>query len=181
MTTPVKRLHPLIYPLTIVGTAGYLGTSTSQPDLFILGDENVIHPLTGVPCTLCTYSERVTSTSYKRESFQIGRFIKKDHPLDVLTSNDEKFNKLIRGASRSLGLTFESGALFSSMSKLEPGGKRRETLKHFTAVDMESGLLRRAGPGKVQVVRAFVDDRRKESAIIKLGRVIAYLEAGVQN
>ena len=172
----LERLHPLIYPLTNVGTAGYLGTSTSQPDLFILGDENVIHPLTGVPCTLSTYSERVTSTSFKRESFQIGRFIKKDHPLDVLTSNDEKFNKLIRGASRSLGLTFESGALFSSMSKLEPGGKRRETLKHFTAVDMESGLLRRGRPGKVQVVRAFVEGGRKESAIIKLGRVIAYLE-----
>ena len=46
---------------------------------------------------------------------------------------------------------------------------------------MESGLLRRAGPGKVQVVRAFVEGGRKESAIIKLGRVIAYLEAGVQN
>ena len=92
MTTPVKRLHPLIYPLTIVGTAGYLGTSTSQPDLFILGDENVIHPLTGVPCTLSTYSERVISTSFKRESFQIGRFIEgKDHPLGVLTGNDEKF------------------------------------------------------------------------------------------
>ena len=73
-------------------TAGYLGTSTSQPDLFILGDENVIHPLTGVPCTLSTYSERVISTSFKRESFQIGRFIEgKDHPLDVLTGNDEKF------------------------------------------------------------------------------------------
>ena len=92
MTTPVKCLHPLIYPLSIVGTAGYLGTSTSQPDLFILGDENVIHPLTGVPCTLSTYSERVISTSFKRESFQIGRFIEgKDHPLDVLTGNDEKF------------------------------------------------------------------------------------------
>ena len=92
MTTPVKCLHPLIYPLTIVGTAGYLGTSTSQPDLFILGDENVIHPLTGVPCTLSTYSERVISTSFKRESFQIGRFIEgKDHPLGVLTGNDEKF------------------------------------------------------------------------------------------
>ena len=92
MTTPVKRLHPLIYPLTIVGTAGYLGTSTSQPDLFILGDENVIHPLTGVPCTLSTYSERVISTSFKKESFQIGRFIEgKDHPLDALTGNDEKF------------------------------------------------------------------------------------------
>ena len=92
MTTPVKRLHPLIYPLTIVGTAGYLGTSTSQPDLFILGDENVIHPLTGVPCTLSTYSERVISTSFKKESFQICRFIEgKDHPLDVLTGNDEKF------------------------------------------------------------------------------------------
>ena len=116
----LERLHPLIYPLTNVGTAGYLGTSTSQPDLFILGDEKVIHPLTRVPCTLSTYSERVNSTLFKRESFQIGRFIEgKDHPLDVLTSNDEKFNKLIRGASRSLGLTFESGALFSSMSKLE--------------------------------------------------------------
>ena len=88
----LERLHPLIYPLTNVGTAGYLGTSTSQPDLFILGDENVIHPLTGVPCTLSTYSERVISTSFKKESFQIGRFIEgKDHPLDVLTGNAEKF------------------------------------------------------------------------------------------
>ena len=41
---------------------------------------------------------------------------------------------------------------------------------------MESGLLRRARPGKVQVVRAFVEGGGKESAIIKLGRVIAYLE-----
>ena len=63
--------------------------------------------------------------------------------MDVLTGNDEKFNKLIRGASRSLGLTFESGALFSSMSKLEAGGQRKETLKDFTSVDMESGVLRR--------------------------------------
>ena len=88
----LEHLHPLIYPLTNVGTVGYLGTSTSQPDLFILGDENVIHPLTGVPCTLSTYSERVISTSFKKESFQIGRFIEgKDHPLDALTGNDEKF------------------------------------------------------------------------------------------
>ena len=45
-----------------------------------------------MPCTLSTYSERVISTSFKKESFQIGRFIEgKDHPLDVLTGNDEKF------------------------------------------------------------------------------------------
>ena len=55
------------------------------------------------------------------------------------------------------------------MSKLEAGGQRKETLKDFTAVDMESGVLRRGRPGKVQVVRAFVEGRRKESAIIKLG------------
>ena len=126
-----------------------------------------------MPCTLSTYSERVISTSFKREFLQIRRFIEgKDHPLDVLTGNDEKFNKLIRGASRSLGLTFESGALFSSMSKLEVVGRRKETLKHFTAVDMESAVLRRGRRGKVQVVRAFIEGRRKESAIIKLGGLL---------
>ena len=58
------------------------------------------------------------------------------------------------------------------MSKLEGGGRRKETLKHFTAVDMESGVLRRIRPWKVQVVRAFGEGRRKESAVIKLGGLL---------
>ena len=59
-----------------------------------------------------------------------------------------------------LGYTISEGILFTSNQKVKVDDTRYLELKHFSAIDMESGRMRRRAQEKgrsVQVVRAFAD------------------------
>ena len=81
------------YSVTNIETAGYLGTQESMPDIFILQDEVVFLPITGIdgnPYTLCSFSESLENESKTRVSFDPPRFLKKN-----INVQDEEFNKAL--------------------------------------------------------------------------------------
>ena len=79
---------------------------------------------------------------------------------DRLEFEDIEFNAKIRHIACDKGMTISEGVLFTSQHKVEVEDTRYLELRKFSAIDMESGLLRRRAKKKgrsVQVVRAFAD------------------------
>lgn len=88
------------FPVTNVGTAGYLGNQKSMPHIFILENEEVFLPITGDgnPHTLCSFSESLDNERKTRVSYDPPRFLNKKNNStpDIINDQDRKFNKAIR-------------------------------------------------------------------------------------
>ena len=81
---------------------------------------------------------------------------------DKLTPEDETFNGKVEGIAQAHDIKVTTGALLTSMNKIEVSDKERETLSliGFIAVDMEASRLRRFGKmiGRhLNIIRAFAD------------------------
>ena len=105
-----------------------------------------------------------------RVSFDPPRFIRNEEVMvDQLGEEDASFNQEVQQACEDLGHSLVAGPLYTSMSKLELRPEQRGYLQDFTAVDMESGVLRMTRPGRVKVVRAFADACQENQSTKKQG------------
>ena len=143
--TIIKGIKGSSYSVTNIGTAGYLGTQESMPDIFILQDEVVFLPITGIdgnPYTLCSFSESLENESKTRVSFDPPRFLKKNKnsTLDIINVQDKEFNEAILEACGALKFTAQAGPVFTSITKLELISSQKELLTSakFVGADMET-------------------------------------------